>query len=176
MPFPPSPFFFKVATRSRTPPSPSLKAEKGKIVLVSSIHLPIGERKIGRPSVVVVVPLDIHPLVEVVRAVVALAVLAAAAEIAAAAAVVTLVRAVGPGDLTILAAALDALVGILVERGEVLPELLVGGGDRVTLPHRGELQGEVLQRLRVKLVLMGLHRGRLVSSVSSWGMGKSDEL
>lgn len=57
----------------------------------------------------------------------------------------------------VLAATFDALVGILVKRRKVLPELLVFMGDPVTWGDVGELLCEVSEGCGVKLVLVRLH-------------------
>ena len=70
---------------------------------------------------------------------------------------VRLESAVAAGrNLAVLAAALDALVRVLVQRAKVLPQLPVGRADGVALADVGELLRQPLERLRVELVLMGL--------------------
>lgn len=61
-------------------------------------------------------------------------------------------------DLAVLAAAFDALVAVLVERSEVLPELLVSVGDFVAVGHGGEFGGEVADDVGVEFVLVLLLR------------------
>jgi hypothetical protein len=63
--------------------------------------------------------------------------------------------------LSIFAAPFDALVGIAVQSGEVLPKLFVGAADGVAVAHRSELLRESPQRSDVEFVLVGLH-GRML--------------
>lgn len=58
---------------------------------------------------------------------------------------------------SVLAAAFDAFVGVLVKRREVFPELLVFMGDPVAWANGGELLCEVSKGCGVKLVLVRLH-------------------
>ena len=62
--------------------------------------------------------------------------------------------AAAAGNFSIFASTFDALVGVLVQRCKVLPELLVGHGHGITFSNGGKSMGEILQRLRMKLVLM----------------------
>ena len=59
-------------------------------------------------------------------------------------------------DLAILAAALDAFVTILVQVGEVLPQLLVGCMDNVAVLDGGELARQSADGGDVEFVLVRL--------------------
>jgi len=58
------------------------------------------------------------------------------------------------GYASILAAALDPLVRVLVKSRKVLPQLLVLSGDLVTFAHGGKPERQGSEGLRVKLVLV----------------------
>lgn len=60
------------------------------------------------------------------------------------------------GYPSIFAAALDALVGVLVESRKVLPEFLVVSGDGVAFAHGGELESQIAEGLCVELILVRL--------------------
>ena len=59
-------------------------------------------------------------------------------------------------DFAVLAAAFDALVAVLVQIGEVLPQFLIAGVYDVTILDRGELRCEGADGGDVEFVLMGL--------------------
>ena len=70
-------------------------------------------------------------------------------------------------DLSVLAAAFDALVEILVHGSEVLPELFVGLGHVCAVLDRRKLVSQVFQCIRMKLVHVAL---RSVSSHEQTGL------
>ena len=65
-------------------------------------------------------------------------------------------RGVDGRDPPVLSAALDTLVGVFVERGEVLPELLVFLGDENAGEDGSKLLGEVFEGGGVEFVLVRL--------------------
>lgn len=61
------------------------------------------------------------------------------------------------GDLAVLSAALDSLVGVFVELSEIFPQLFIVRGHRIAVSVRGELEREVAQCLCMEFVLVRLH-------------------
>jgi len=59
-------------------------------------------------------------------------------------------------DFSVLATAFDTLIAVLVQVGEILPQLFIGGPDDVPVFDRGKFGSQITDSLSMEFVLVGL--------------------